>query len=203
MTFLTPAWDLALLVFVNQEWRTGFFDVIAPVLSATWLIWVLGGLGLVLGVRAVGFRRMLPALCVILAVGAADGMTAVLKKETCRQRPLNSVAGTWLHESDGWSQRPADYEPKGGCGSSFASAHAANTMAVALSIVLLWPRKATFCLLLLPLLTGWSRVYLGKHYPTDVLAGWIIGLVAALAVWGLWRLSEGYWRRFIPPGGRA
>lgn len=75
---------------------------------------------------------------------------------------------------------------------SFPSGHAMLSAVVYLTLGVLLtqvaPRRADkmYCMivaLLLTLLIGVSRVYLGVHYPTDVLAGWSVGLAWALLCW--------------------
>lgn len=83
--------------------------------------------------------------------------------------------------------------------SSFPSGHALTSAAVYLTLGTLLMRLATgrlakfYCIavaMLATLLVGASRVFLGVHYPTDVLAGWLIGLSWALLCWIVERLLE-------------
>ncbi len=89
---------------------------------------------------------------------------------------------------------------------SFPSGHALTSAAVYLTLgallMRLSKRRLTkfYCIAIAMLITGLvgvSRVYLGVHYPTDVLAGWLIGLSWALLCWLIERtLEKGRgWRR--------
>ncbi|MCA9613179.1 MAG: phosphatase PAP2 family protein [Sandaracinus sp.] len=83
-------------------------------------------------------------------------------------------------------------EPRG---LSFPSGHSQSTMAMALTLALvaqhhpsLSPvqRRAAWGLLLVPAVVGWTRNYLGVHYPTDVLAGWSLAAGWVLACYAAW-----------------
>ena len=77
---------------------------------------------------------------------------------------------------------------------SFPSGHSANSavaylaMAILLAKLVKSPAMKAYIFgvgLLIPALVGLSRVFLAVHWPTDVLAGWLIGLSWGLFVWGV------------------
>ncbi len=81
--------------------------------------------------------------------------------------------------------RPRPYG--GGSSYSFPSVHAANIAAQATLFARFYPR-ITIAFAVMALLVGYSRVYLEKHYPSDVIGGFFIGMtLGALAAWAALR----------------
>ena len=83
---------------------------------------------------------------------------------------------------------------------SFPSGHTANSMAVGVSLWLVsrkyslmndsklyFPKAAGWVVLVWSVLVGLSRLYVGVHYPTDVLGGAIIAILNALFVFGVYK----------------
>lgn len=83
---------------------------------------------------------------------------------------------------------------------SFPSGHALNSVTVATAIVLMtwgdkrWRWPVTVAAVVYTLMVGISRLYLGVHYPADVLAGWCVGIAWTLFLWLVMRISA-RWRR--------
>lgn len=114
-----------------------------------------------------------------LAIGAADFIASgILKDWVARPRP------TRVPELEGVLHLVNDYR-SGQFG--FVSSHAATTMACALLFSLIWRNKiATIGLMLWVAANCYSRMYLGVHYPLDILGGLLVGgLVAYGAYRGL------------------
>lgn len=79
---------------------------------------------------------------------------------------------------------------------SFPSGHSAHAFAVGVVIFLMLPRKIGVPTLVLSFLIAVSRMYVGVHYPTDVLAGILIGsAIAGFSVWIVGKAMEKWNKR--------
>ncbi len=123
-------------------------------------------------------RWWLVAVGIVLCFLLADQGSVLIKDTVCRLRPCHALEDVRMFRTH--------------CGGQygFVSSHAANAFAVALFFVLrYWKRlKRQWPLLLLivwALATSYSRAYLGKHYPGDLVCGAILGCIIALIVWWL------------------
>ena len=73
---------------------------------------------------------------------------------------------------------------------SFPSGHTSSSFAAGMILYLMLPKKYGVPALILAILISLSRLYVGVHYPTDVLGGMIMGSIIAFAVYHIWNLLE-------------
>lgn len=113
--------------------------------------------------------------CVLFADGLVDG---IIKQLAERWRPSNDPTFKYM------VQVVDDIRLKG---YSFCSAHAANTMSLAVFFSLLVRSKLlTITLVTWSLINCWTRLYLGVHYPSDILCGMMIGIIVGILVYLLY-----------------
>lgn len=172
MDFL--ATDRALFALVNQSGlHNRWTDGIAVALSSHTL-WLF----LYLAAGVLAWRKKDRELwwilgTVLITVGCADAFSGyVLKPWFARVRPCHELLGVIL--------------PTGKCGGffGFPSNHAVNAGAVC-GVLLIFRRrlgtKVIFCALALAPMVAISRVWLGVHYPLDVMVGLLFGMAVGAA----------------------
>lgn len=139
------------------------------------------------------WRQLLPLLiCTALIIVAADQLSSgLIKPLVQRPRPSHEPGlMEMLHYVN-------DYH---GGRYGFVSSHAANTIALALWISLLFRHRALWCAMATFYVANcYSRIYLGVHYPGDILCGSIIG---ALCAW-LGYILYTHWTKSVPPSPKA
>ena len=180
------AWDIALLKYINAL-NSPSMDVFMWVVSSNYFgvcVFVLLSLLVVALYRKSSWKVL---AFIGLTVALTDMFSArVIKPLVRRPRPTHDIecvdpSALHLHRKDDGSYY---YGGKYG----FPSNHAANFMAMAIMFSFFMKgrmrayRPAAAFLFLLAFLVGYSRCYLAVHYPSDILAGWLLASIISFVV---------------------
>lgn len=127
-------------------------------------------------IRRFGKQAWIPIIAITLTIALSDQLTSgVMKPWFQRYRPTHDPTIENIHTVN-------DY--KGGK-FGFASSHAANTFALATFFWLLFRdrRQWVSALFLWAVFVTYTRIYLGVHFPGDVLVGALVGMICAIATY--------------------
>ena len=115
-------------------------------------------------------------------IAASDQLSSsVMKPIFERLRPCEVLGNVHLwHGPEGWITTPAEVARSYKNSFSFPSSHATNITASMLFLGLVY-RRWLAPLLAVALLVSFSRIYIGVHWPSDVLAGMALGAAIARA----------------------
>ena len=166
--------DHKIFHFINDTIANPFLDWIMPIitnennlaipLTLLWL-WLL---------LFNGKRGKIAAVLLLLTVAITDIVAAqIIKPYFERLRPSRAM----IDNINLLVSRGGKY--------GFVSNHAANTMAAA-TIILYFFKKWGYLAIAISIIVGFSRIYVGVHYPYDVIGGWLFGFTTAWIMISTW-----------------
>lgn len=169
--------DSAILLWIQDSVRNGF---LTPVMNAITHLGDKGILWIAITLALLAFRKT-RRIGVFCAASMAIGLLVtnlVIKNWVARVRPYELIEGLECLVG-----KQKDF--------SFPSGHTTNSLACAVVLYKLTPKKYGVPALVMAILIALSRLYVGVHYPTDVLGGAVIGIgSAALSLWLVPRMEK-------------
>jgi membrane-associated phospholipid phosphatase len=197
--------DVSLFRFINGKLANPVFDVLMPFASGNVFFYPLLAL---LSVTLIWKGRTRGLVCVLLLallLPLGDSwICRTIKRAVGRPRPfvtLTEVHRPGVPASHSPSAPPPAIQPKKDSApatGSMPSSHAANWFAATL-IAFVYYRRTLWFMLPAAILVSFSRIYNGVHYPSDVLAGAILGAgYAAASIWCLQAIWDWAGRKWFP-----
>ena len=152
-------------MYIRHESLTPFFRFITH-LGDKGIIWIIISIMLLIrkDTRRAGFLSLISLACSFIIVNL------FLKNYVARIRPYD-----FLNEVELLIERQRDF--------SFPSGHASSSFAVAVILFQCFKKRTGILALVLASMISFSRLYIGVHYPTDVIVGIIIGTIVAILVY--------------------
>ena len=174
--FISPtidALDNWLFTKINVDWGNPLFDwffVLLTDIHRSPIFWMFVLIAAIWWLQRARWRAAKFLFAILLAVSISDSFSfRVLKQNIDRPRPPDSGIVV--------QPRTDRY-----AGTSFPSNHAANVSAAAFILACAMP-AATWFFVLIAILMSYSRVYVGVHYPLDVLGGACVGCLSGALTW--------------------
>lgn len=172
--------DQSLFLFINGG-HTPYWDTFMYLFTSKW-VWIPLYVSILyvlirnLNIRTAIFTAIAFALLITLA---DQTCSSVLRPIFERPRPSRDPAiADLVHIVNG----------KRGGRFGFPSCHAANTFALASFMMLLFKDRAlTWFFMLWAIITCYTRIYVGVHYPGDLLFGTLVGFLSGIIVYSLYR----------------
>ena len=160
--------DTELLIFLNnlgsEQWDSFWFFLTNQFSWSPLFAFLL-----FLIFKKFGWKNGVLLLLFLIVVSSfTDQFTNLIKNTFERLRPCNTEGV--IEQIRNFNYKPSSY--------SFYSGHAASSMTFSFFVILLLKShfKYIWVLLLFPLLFGYSRIYLGVHYPLDIVSGYFAGI---------------------------
>ena len=179
--------DQSLFLFINSSLANPVTDFIMPLVTNDWVLRILYAAAMVIILWRGDSKLRWLVLFSIITLALTDYISAgYLKPLIARPRPCQELAALNLLV---------------GCGGGFSlpSAHTANSFGQALLFSFHF-RKVGWYLYPVAALIGLSRVFVGVHYPADVVCGAILGCLIGVIFALAFSLFS---NRFLKPGGES
>lgn len=165
--------DIAIFKLIHFTFKNDFFDLILPYcrMKTTWIPLYVFFLFYLYKNYSQKYWKII--LLLILTVGLSDLLCAnVLKIIFERPRPCLALANMLWYSDFGLCSQTF----------SFPSCHAMNHTALAVLLLPYFKRIGQGLLVIWVLLIGYSQIYVGVHYPSDILGGIVFGSILAYIV---------------------
>jgi len=162
--------DTALLHLLNLQWTHPFLDRFIPPFS-DFDVWKIP---LIVLLILIVIKERLKGVLIVVGLGLTILLSEAMSTEVMKEL-VDRIRPCHIHE---WVRLIEGYCPKS---PAFTSSHATNIIASITFLSFFFPRWL-FVMAPLAILVGYSRIYLGVHYPLDVFGGAILGAGCGWAV---------------------